>query len=857
MIPLKLELKNFMAYRDADPLDLAGLHVVCLTGDNGAGKSTLLDAMTWALWGQARAKRDDELISQNTNEMRVALTFSEGKDVYQVVRTRKLSKAAKGKATSSTGALDFFIRDANNGWRTISETRTSETQDKIIRVLNLSYDTFVNSAFLKQGRADEFTLKPPAQRKELLAEILNLAVWQNFEAATKEKLSVIERELDKLKLDLDAADAEILRLPEYEKMLGEAETALRETEVELRKVEAEQTEIERQRERMKALRTQIAQAESRVKTLDADAQKLGADRDQHNQRLDEYRDAIRQRDEIERGFAQLEKARALNEQLNLKLTSLVDLNKRKSDAENKMADARRKLESERDAARRRVEEILIATNTDELKSRVTIARNDLSKLMTTQTQREELLRERAESSEKQGEARAQNELLRREMNEIKAQIGALEKVGAICPTCGRELSEEDRTRTLESWQVKGKTKGDQHRANDMLMKHLNERRAAIDNDIIRADEALRGLPALQREEAALEDRLMKAQELAAHLPQAQTALQQVEAVLSKNDYAHESRELLSHVEQELVALGYDASTHRVLRDETLPALSVFVERKSQLDRAEIGMQSEQRALDALALQEKAIVEKREREEREIADVRLAMGEAEKSLTNASEIESRLQKGRDEFFRAQRRVGEANQRAQACIAMQSTRERLAREFAEHKKKQSVLDELQTAFGKNGVPAMVIESALPELETSANELLGRMTNGRMNVRFETQRLTQKGDTSETLEIRISDELGERMYEMFSGGEAFRINFAIRIALSKMLAHRAGAPLQSLFIDEGFGTQDAQGRERLIEAIKAIENDFERIFVITHIDELRDAFPARIEVTKTTKGSVARIV
>jgi exonuclease SbcC len=269
------------------------------------------------------------------------------------------------------------------------------------------------------------------------------------------------------------------------------------------------------------------------------------------------------------------------------------------------------------------------------------------------------------------------------------------------------------------------------------------------------------------------------------------------------------------------------------------------------------MQSEQRALDALALQEKAIVDKREREEREIANVRSAMDESEKLLANASEIESRLQNGRDEFFRAQRRVGEANQRVQSCVAMQSTRERLAREFAEHKKKQSVLDELRTAFGKNGVPAMVIESALPELETSANELLGRMTNGRMNVRFETQRLTQKGDTSETLEIRISDELGERMYEMFSGGESFRVNFAIRIALSKMLAHRAGARLQSLFIDEGFGTQDAQGRERLIEAIKTIENDFERIFVITHIDELRDAFPTRIEVTKMTKGSVARIV
>jgi DNA repair protein SbcC/Rad50 len=154
-------------------------------------------------------------------------------------------------------------------------------------------------------------------------------------------------------------------------------------------------------------------------------------------------------------------------------------------------------------------------------------------------------------------------------------------------------------------------------------------------------------------------------------------------------------------------------------------------------------------------------------------------------------------------------------------------------------------------------MIIESALPELENSANALLARMSNGRMNVRFETQRATQSGDARETLEIRISDELGERPYELFSGGESFRVNFAVRIALSRMLAHRAGARLQTLFIDEGFGTQDAQGRERLIEAIKTIEPDFERVIVITHIDELRDAFPARIEVTKTQRGSVARVV
>jgi exonuclease SbcC len=90
------------------------------------------------------------------------------------------------------------------------------------------------------------------------------------------------------------------------------------------------------------------------------------------------------------------------------------------------------------------------------------------------------------------------------------------------------------------------------------------------------------------------------------------------------------------------------------------------------------------------------------------------------------------------------------------------------------------------------------------------------------------------------------------MFSGGEAFRINFAIRIALSQVLAKRSGAKLQTLIIDEGFGSQDNEGRHRLIDVIAQIKNDFAKILIITHLDELKEMFPARIEVEKTNLGS-----
>ncbi|MCJ7763845.1 MAG: SMC family ATPase, partial [Dehalococcoidales bacterium] len=171
-------------------------------------------------------------------------------------------------------------------------------------------------------------------------------------------------------------------------------------------------------------------------------------------------------------------------------------------------------------------------------------------------------------------------------------------------------------------------------------------------------------------------------------------------------------------------------------------------------------------------------------------------------------------------------------------------------------ESIYNALALAFGKKGIQAMLIEMALPEIESEANRLLGRMTDNRMHVRIEAQRQSRKGEPIETLDINISDELGTRNYEMFSGGEAFRIDFAIRIALSQLLAKRAGAPLPTLIIDEGFGTQDSAGIEKLKEAINSIKDSFDKIIVITHMEELKDAFPTRINVVKTAEGSTLEV-
>jgi exonuclease SbcC len=236
-----------------------------------------------------------------------------------------------------------------------------------------------------------------------------------------------------------------------------------------------------------------------------------------------------------------------------------------------------------------------------------------------------------------------------------------------------------------------------------------------------------------------------------------------------------------------------------------------------------------------------------------AEVEARAGESESRLRTASLSQADVDRVRFEKRLADERVGGARQKLGALEEFEKQRQALSQERERLATDVGLLEDLREAFSKRGIPAMIIETVVPELERSANELLSRMTDGRMHARIETQRETKSGELREALEIIISDELGDRAYELYSGGEAFRINFAIRIALSRLLARRAGAQLRSLFIDEGFGTQDVRGREHLVSAINSIQDDFDRILVITHIDELKEAFPARIEITKTSEGSV----
>lgn len=331
-------------------------------------------------------------------------------------------------------------------------------------------------------------------------------------------------------------------------------------------------------------------------------------------------------------------------------------------------------------------------------------------------------------------------------------------------------------------------------------------------------------------------------------------MSEIETMLEKGTFAEAARKKLDQVNAELKKIGYDAGAHDQARaaekegreaDERMRALEKAKAAAAPLER-EIGeMEAE------LNKQRKEI--EAQRKNHDEAAVNLAAAQA--GAPDVREAERELLRLQEEENKARREEGGARQMVEVLVDLSERRKELETKREDIAQQIARMRALERAFGKDGVPAMLIEQALPQIENQANVVLERLSGGEMTVSFITQQEYKdknREDLRETLEIQIRDRAGERDYELYSGGEAFRINFAIRLALSEVLAQRAGARLQTLVIDEGFGSQDEIGRQRLVEAINLVKDNFEKILVITHVEALKEAFPRRIDVEKTGDGS-----
>lgn len=855
MIPLRLFLSGFLSYRDPVEIDFAAFDLACIAGPNGAGKSSLLDAITWALFGEARRK-DDAVINAQSKEANVSLDFSYEGNIYRVIRQKPREK---------TTLLEFQLREAGDDgvkFRTLSERTLRETQMKIEQVLRLDYETFINASFFLQGKADSFTQQRPGDRKRILGSILGLEQWEAYRQQAAERRKALEAEIVQIDGRLNEILAELAQEQARRENLARLEADLerqgRERQVQegaLESVRKLTAALEARRSLVETLQRQAEAAERNLRATRERLQVRQAERETYaallaraqeiadgHQRWQDLRRELERWDEVAGRYHEQEGRRAAPRQE-------IENARAALEAEQRGLMARRSEMAAQEEERLRLQESMTA-----LDGEVKAAEANLER-------REQLELELEAQRHAQNEAKVENKTLRMQMEDIKERMDKLQTVeGAICPTCGQPLDADSRAARLRELEAQGTELGARFRENKHLVDASAQTVAALQEQIahLRSAEAeLRRLNASHAKQSGRLD-LLTAQ-AAEWQSGGQVRLDEVQHSLQNESYALDARRRLQAIDAELQATGYDTAAHDAARAAELASRRFEAELQA-LERARAALAPLGREISGLEEQAGQQAAEAQRQSAECRQAAEALAQEQAQAPDLRQAEFNLLRTQELENRLRLEVGAARQNVLVLEDLKKRRKQYETQRQGLSGQVGQFKQLERAFGKDGVPALLIEQALPEIESRANLILGRLSQGLMTVRFVTQSAfkdKKRDDLKETLDIQISDGAGQREYELYSGGEAFRVNFAVRLALAETLAQRAGARLQTLVIDEGFGSQDAQGRQRLVEAINLVRRDFEKILVITHIDELKDAFPTRIEVEKTDAGSQVRVI
>ena len=855
MIPVALKINNFMPYRgDMPSFSFEGIQTACICGDNGNGKSAIVDAMTWALWGKTRAKSDDDLIYLGESEASVEFDFRVADQLYRVIRKRARPKKATGAGQSS---LDLMIAD-KEGFKTISGNIIRETENKIVEILHMDYDTFINSAFLRQGHADEFTRQQPAKRKDVLSNILGLDIYDKLEDKAREKTRGQQSERNLLENAIRDIDLELAAKTDLENDYGQSKTALAQVEKETKEKQAELDNARQKKQALENKKQQLQQLEEYISSNSRQFDLRLKDIEQHKKQIEEYENLIAGRDDIEKGYEDFKQAKALCDGFNNKLQQLSTFKDNQRQLERVVEKNKSELSAKQSVLQRTIEDL------ENKSQKLSQYKAELDKIEEAKPRLEAKEKAFEDKKEKRQSLQTAIQQLKGEQEKLNIEIGEIEeKLNLLCkegenkcPLCETALGKEGLSIIREKYGKDRNTKEKQiAKKESEINNHQNEYKIIFKELEEEETELKSNREWLQKRVGSLTHAIDDATEAGNKLLEQRKLLADIDNRLKSQDYSPGEQQELKNIGEKITSLEYDADKHDTAK-KRLSELQEFENKKIRLEEAERLLSSEKERLNKAQEASNVLQTQIKKYENESHGIN-------KELELLPQIEIELEQSQNEYNTVSMRLKETQE---IYGGLKARLEHLQNQEKKKKEKESQLDtiskeasiysELAQAFGKKGIQMMLIESALPDIENEANDLLGRMTDNRMNVKFDTQKATKKGDVQETLEIIISDELGARPYELYSGGEAYRIDFAIRIALSKLLAKRAGAPLPTLIIDEGFGTLDNTGIEKIKEAINSIRNDFEKIIVITHIDELKDAFPSRINVTKTANGSVIEL-
>ncbi len=790
-----VRLQNFRQHVDT-AVDFAN-GITGIIGPNGSGKTTILEAIAWALYGNTAARGNRDSIRFNRAaaraSVRVELDFELGGHRYRVVRG----------LTNAEVYLDGAEQPIANSISGVSEL--------LQRRLGMTRAEFFNTYFTGQKELNVMAAMGPTERAQFLSRVLGYEKLRMAQSLVRDRRKLVSAELVGLRTGMPDPDAVWRQLADAEARLAasrvlaeEAGRRRRETEEALEALRPQWDQAQRERERVQELQGELRVAESEQAGLLRDIERL------------------------DRELGSLAEAHSEHERLTLELAplpqlreecSLLEKRAREEGRRQTLADNERSLSEE---LARLHERRLRLVRAPELERQVGA---DLARgRETLERAAAEFEERRTEWVRDRQEAETKRQALRQQYSELREQRDRLADLGpeGPCPTCTRPLGDsyatvlqdlDDRVETVE---VDGR-----------YYKNRLEQLAEMPSTVRELEEFRR---VAAQESTALERKFAKCQSGVLELVQ-------VTADVSAKE------EQLKTVLADLGAIqaGYDPSLH--------------AERRRSLD-ALVAVQGRAERLAAQMEREPSLREERRRADRQLVEQRdrlVAIGVRRDALDFSEERYQPLRANFDQTVTAARAAelaavsaeGEAQgarvsldgaERARAeLLRLQETLDTLQGDKRLH-------DELDRAY--TDLRTDLNSQLRPELSALASSFLTELTDGRYS------------------ELELDDQYNIIVLEdglpkpVISGGEEDIANLVLRLAISQMIAERAGQAFSLLILDEVFGSLDEVRRGNVVGLLRRLEDRFEQVILITHIENVREGMDQIIEVRFDEENGTSRV-
>ncbi|HEU4561807.1 MAG TPA: SMC family ATPase [Longimicrobium sp.] len=791
-----LRMRNFRQHANTEITFRSGL--TGIIGPNGAGKSTILEAIAWAIYGAQAARGTNDTIrftrAQARSRVEVELSFALGQQEFRVVR--------------SLNNAEVFL---DGGAQPVAATlggATSYLQQR----LGMSREEFFNTYFTGQKELQFLAAMGPTERGRFLSQVLGYERLRRAQDLARDRKKELRAEIRALQSTLGDIHELVAARLDAEKRVGDAQSDYDSAKVDTEEALAALKAFLPRWEAAQAARDRHRELTHQIETAERDT--AAARRD-----IERAEAGLQAVAKAEADLAPLREALAVLPQLQTECEQWEDL-ARKEERRKALARQLQELNAELERGLERMSRLETAPGLEQKYA------GELERLRAERSEVETELEEKKNTwLRDRQDADTKLQTFRDRARELQEQIRQVRETGpeGACPTCGRPMG-KDYERLLEQFEDQFQDV----KQDGVWWKSRFEQLQNKPDEVAELEKREKTLT------EAIDDRSTK-------YTRCQAAVQELETLRGDRATREHRRDDLA-AELEGIPGGYDRELHRQVeaavrhlrsQENDAARLEATVGRRPEWER-ELG-QARERETAAAERNRAAAAERKVLafSEPEFVLVK-AEHDAAVNLHRTRELHETEMKGK---------VALAREALQGAKRAEEAHYIRAKELDQQKLELDHLDELDEAFTE--LRGDLNDQVRPELSEISSMFLAQLTDGRYTSM----------EIDESYNILVLDEGEEK--PVISGGEEDVANLVLRLSLSQMIADRAGHPLSLLILDEVFGSLDVARRDNVVQLLHNLEDRFEQVILITHIEGIRESLDQvlRVEFDERTGTSVVR--